>query len=127
MGASNGPEYVTTLISTFLAALRPGDRPVMSVYFRPTVHLLDQLPAAIAVLGMSPDSQVILEKYRTREDQAMRLAKPKKRHAEIMRAAHDLIRVARPLLDGKPLAKRGAGKDHSGGNGIALPILSVRE
>ena len=57
----------------------------------------------------------------------MMLPKPKKRRIEATRAAYDLIQVARPLLDGKPLAKRGEGKYRSGGNGIALPILSVLE
>ena len=63
MAATNGPEDVTMLIDAFLAALRSGERPVLSVYFRPIVLPPIQAVAAIAVLGMAPHALMIVEKY----------------------------------------------------------------
>lgn len=97
MGASGGPKFLRTLVETYRAALRPGDRPVLSVYFRPGVPLPVQVVAAFTVLGMSPDAATTVERYRRRVDRASCL-NPKKRRQETKRASTELIRIAQAKL-----------------------------
>ena len=102
-----GPKFVEMFVKAYLAALRPDDRPVLSVYFRPNVPLAVQGPVALQILGMTGEGDLVNEKLHRRLDVAESLADPELAEAEAKRAVGDVIQTARAILAGKRIPKQG--------------------
>ena len=107
MATSCGPKFVEMFVKAYLAALRPDDRPVLSVYFGPNVPLAVQGPVALQILGMTGEGDLVNEKLHRRLDVAESLADPELAEAEAKQAVGDVIQTARAILAGKRIPKQG--------------------
>jgi hypothetical protein len=136
MAGSNGPDFLEVLIEEYLAAYRPGERAVMSVYFRPSVPISVQFSVAVSVRGMSADAIATVDELRA--DMCRPENHQGRRQTEIQRRVLEYIQGSKRMLAGKQLGRpkevksrreraraRNTPTMSAGRNAIELPILFV--